>query len=132
MKINTNHPKLLKIKIGNRTEIITFVFCHYGTMCSYGAFVPAIGIQSVSEDGRYLEQYATLSVNVSDEPAAGCFWVKDWSENADLVNALNSMKILNYTERTCSTGFVNAKEVVTKSLDQWLVNHDEIDEFYIE
>lgn len=54
--------------------------------------------------------YATLSVNLPQPPAPGCFWLKDWSENEDVALAALAAGIVTLTGRRQQVGFVEAKE----------------------
>lgn len=60
----------------------------------------------VGEEGPY----ATVSVNLPEPPAAGCFWLKNWSENEGVAQALLDQGFIELTGNEQATGFVTAPE----------------------
>lgn len=63
-----------------------------------------------NEDG-WREPLATVTVNiVSDPPAEGCVWVKDYSENAGMLLEMVRLGILEPTGRYTQAGFVSVPE----------------------
>ena len=66
-----------------------------------------MAIQAMCEDG---EPYATVSTRLAIPPAAGCFWLKDWSENEPISQAMLGDGTIVLTGRVVSSGFVTVKE----------------------
>ncbi len=66
-----------------------------------------IAIDLVCPDGEHM---ATATVNLPDEPLPeGCVFIKDWSENAGMVAALEAAGIVKDTGLRVPTGFTAAK-----------------------
>lgn len=53
-----------------------------------------VGGRCVGEIADTYEPYCRLSVELDEDPPAGWFWLKDWSENQGLVNFLIEKQIL--------------------------------------
>lgn len=53
---------------------------------------------------------ATVTVNLDTPPSEGCVWVKTWSENEGILEALVARGLLEETGRTMPTGYVSAHE----------------------
>lgn len=66
-----------------------------------------LAVSVVGADGG---PYATLSTNIidADLPDADCFFVKNWSENADLALAIREANIFEVTGLSVPTGRVVA------------------------
>lgn len=56
------------------------------------------------------EQLATATVWLETPPAPGCVWIKNWSENVGMLEALTDAGIIKPTGRIRMTGFVSADE----------------------
>ena len=54
--------------------------------------------------------FAVMSVRLPQQPADGCFWLKDWSENDEIARQLIDEGYIELTGATVRTGFVVAKE----------------------
>jgi hypothetical protein len=82
------------------TEVLDLEQLEYGN--------GTVALMAKDEQGM---RYATVSVNIPEElPSAGCFWLKDWSENEEIAAALLAQGVIALTGRVCRTGFVTAKE----------------------
>jgi len=63
------------------------------------------------------EPFAEISCNCNRQPSAGCFWLKDWSENAAVVAQLIQAGMIEVTGFYVDQGRVVAKEArLNKSL----------------
>jgi hypothetical protein len=61
--------------------------------------------------------FAEISCNCNRQPPAGCFWLKDWSENAAVVAQLIQAGMIEVTGFYVDQGRVVAKEArLNKSL----------------
>jgi hypothetical protein len=60
------------------------------------------------------QPYCTLSTNLPELPAEGCFWLKDWSENTPVVEHMLKNKAIELTGRTLPSGFVLVREARLK------------------
>jgi len=56
------------------------------------------------------EPLSTATVWLHEQPAEGCVWIKNWSENEGVLESLTEAKIIEPTGRTCPTGWVEAHE----------------------
>ena len=56
------------------------------------------------------EPFCKLTVILDTPPAKGCFWLKDWSENAPVVAQLEALNVFEFTGRREPTGHVVARE----------------------
>lgn len=56
------------------------------------------------------ELVATATVWLPTQPAEGCVWIKDWSENEGMFDSLVAAGVIEETGAVCSTGFVVARE----------------------
>ena len=56
------------------------------------------------------EPYAVLSVNMHEAPAAGCFWLKSWSENEEIARELKAQGVYELTGRAIQAGYAVAYE----------------------
>lgn len=57
------------------------------------------------------ELLCTATVVLADAtPAAGCVWIKDWSENEGVLNSLIEAGIVEPTGRVAQAGYVIAQE----------------------
>lgn len=64
----------------------------------------------ITED-LYPEPLAVATVNLPDSPPAeGCVWIKDWSENDGMLDALTQAGVIAATGRTMAAGYVLAHE----------------------
>lgn len=52
----------------------------------------------------------TASVCMSIPPSTGCFWVKSWSENEGLLEALLDAGLVKLTGQIQKQGFITASE----------------------
>lgn len=52
----------------------------------------------------------TVSVWLDEPPAPGCIWVKDWAENAGVLQSLVDQGMIELTGREHNINFVTAKE----------------------
>ncbi len=66
-----------------------------------------IAVAVVGEDGS---PYATLSTNIvcADLPDADCFFVKNWSENAELAFAIEQAGIFESVGKSAPAGYATA------------------------
>ncbi len=51
------------------------------------------------------ERELTCSVNLRNPPAEGCLWIKDYSENEGVLEALIEADIVRMTDRTERSGY---------------------------
>lgn len=94
------HIPVLRTQYGIVTDL---VLVHPGR---YGNGQPALVLQT--QDG---EPYAGVTVNLDGNlPAEGAFWVKDYSENAGLADALFVAGVITLTGRVTRVGFGTAVE----------------------
>jgi hypothetical protein len=57
------------------------------------------------------EPLAVATVALDELPDEGCVFIKDWSENAGILNSLQQNGIVGPVIRNIKTGFVHASEV---------------------
>lgn len=68
------------------------------------------GSLAVTLNDKHDEPVATVSAWLPVAPDAGCVWVKDYSENAGVLDQLVEAGVLETTGRTCQSGFVALPE----------------------
>lgn len=56
------------------------------------------------------ELATVVSVYLDEHPSDGCVWVKTWSENVGVLEALSRAGVLRATGRTAPAGFATAEE----------------------
>lgn len=78
----------------------------------------SVAIQAFSLDG---EPEFTATVALDEVPRPGYVFLKGWSENEGIPNALEKAGILALTGRTIPTGYVEAQEA--KLLKTLIPNH---------
>lgn len=70
-----------------------------------------IAIRLDTEEGGWSERLASVTINIfAEDPAPGCIWVKNWSENEGMLDALTEAGWLEGTGRTTRSGFVTVPE----------------------
>ena len=75
----------------------------------YGNGRLAVTMMSASKGG--IQTLLKISVDVDEEtPAVGCFFVKDWSENEGIMDALVEQGVVEDTGRRVPVGHTEAKE----------------------
>ena len=79
----------------------------YGTIFEVRAVVAGRDVRLELEDGS---AFCCLSVVSGVEARSGWFWLKDWSENLPVVQALIAGGFLEFSGRTFRTGRVQSKE----------------------
>lgn len=96
--------KLIELNVlNNSVEKLAFVRFHENTETAR--------YDVISFTDGYPEPYTRLSTNLSNPPAAGCFFLKDWSENALIASFLLKEGYLQPTGVTQASGYVTSKEV---------------------
>jgi len=72
------------------------------------AYGEGLALTLTEADG---EPLATATVYMRDaEPAQGCVWIKDWSENEGMLGSLVKAGVIEPTGRTTQAGFTIAHE----------------------
>tara|TARA_Y100000310_G_C20215604_1_gene593380 strand:- start:179 stop:475 length:297 start_codon:yes stop_codon:yes gene_type:complete len=90
---------IIKVKAKFVNEDVELVFGKY--------FDGTTAIKGQSVNG---EPLFTVTVLVDVKPADGCVFLKGWSENAGISQALCDAGVLELTGRTVKTGFCKAFE----------------------
>jgi len=55
-------------------------------------------------------QLAVATVRLHEQPAEGCVWIKDWSENSGIFSSLIAAGVIWPTGRTAEAGYAVAHE----------------------
>lgn len=64
-------------------------------------------LQILSSNG---EPLMVATVWVEESPSEGCVWIKNWSENEGVLEALTEAGVIEPTGRVCPTGWTQAHE----------------------
>lgn len=71
----------------------------------YSGGSPALGVFSASGELQY-----SATVALKTLPSAGCVWLKGWSENKGVPEALERSGAVILTGKTVATGYCHAQE----------------------
>jgi len=80
-------------------EMVELVFAHYAN--------DSVAIKGISLDG---EPMFTATVALDEKPSEGCVFLKGWSENEGIPEALVKAGIVELTGRRVKTGYCEAVE----------------------
>lgn len=88
-------------------------YCH-GGYCKFGRYGSGeLAIQIFTEDGQpQLKATVSLMASGADDPGTYGCWIKDWSENEGIAEALVKSGIVALTGKSFKTGFVEAKHAI--------------------
>ncbi len=89
----------IAVKTNYINEEVKLVFGHYSD--------DSIAIKGLS---LYGEPVFTATVALDEKPAEGCVFLKGWSENEGVPNALIKAGVVELTGRKIKTGFCEAVE----------------------
>lgn len=82
-----------------KEEVLHFKLGRYGN--------GVLAVQILDADGS---PYAVLSVNLEEKPLEGHFWLKAWSENAELARFLLEQGLIEMTDKVWTNGRVVSNE----------------------
>lgn len=84
------------------------VYCGPATIKRKGVYHDgSLALQAYTPEG---EPAYTATVCTEEPPAEGCVWIKDWSENEGVLDALERAGIIQMTGRWLPCGFAVAFE----------------------
>lgn len=74
---------------------------------TYASGQAALAVELLWPDA-FPERVVVSVCLINDPPPENCFWLKDWSENKNLANALIDAGLIEPEGTVCPTGFVLA------------------------
>lgn len=110
------HPKLIELRLVDNCDYQVALYQEDGLLKGL----------SVSKGG--LVPFGTFSIHIAQESQEG-FWIKDWSENEEVVQQLLDSRLLEFTGEEWMYQHCSVKKAIpTQQLREILCSQEDLDE----